>query len=175
MTPMGFPTTVALDPILVAKTWMITKGIGLTPKRDVRWIMVAVINRIEVTSSTNAADIPPTTMSVVTRRTGLDPTYRIRVLTRVSKKWFSSRYPTKIIIPIKKRMMSSPANSIRLEISRRPKTKRREIPINAKGSRNGQKRIVPKMTKKKMARDRTWVDENPMREERRLTPKMINT
>jgi hypothetical protein len=64
---------------------------------------------------------------------------------------------------------------MRLEISRSPKTKSREIPINAKGSRNGQKRIVPKMTKKKIARDRTWVDENPMREERRLTPRMTDT
>jgi len=114
-------------------------------------------------------------MSVIKRSMGLGPTYWIRALTKDSKKWFSSRYPTVIIIPIKKRMISSPANSMRWEISRSPKTKRSEIPINAKGSRNGQKRIVPKMTMKKMARDRTWVGENPTREERRLIPTMIDT
>jgi hypothetical protein len=152
---------------------MMTKGMGLTPKREVRWIIVAVIKRMEVTSSTNAAERAPTIMRVTTRRRGLGPIYRMRVFTSDSKKWFSSKYPTKIIIPIRKRMMSNPANSMRWGTSRRLKRRRRKISINEKESRNRQKRIVPKMTIKKMERERTWTLEKPTREERRLRPKMM--
>jgi hypothetical protein len=99
---------------------------------------------------------------------------RIRVLTSDSKKWFSSKYPTKIIIPIRKRMMSNPANSMRWGTSRRPKARRKKIPINENESRNRQKRIVPKMTIKKIERERTWVLEKPTRAERALKLIMIN-
>jgi hypothetical protein len=46
--------------------------------------------------------------------------------------------------------------------------------MRAKGSRNCQKKIVPKMTIKKMESDRTCWVENPAKEDSKLNPRMIN-
>ena len=65
-TPTGLPTTVALLPMFVAKTIIITKGIGLIFSFDVKCRTVAVINRMEVTSSTRAANIADMSINITT-------------------------------------------------------------------------------------------------------------
>jgi hypothetical protein len=129
---------------------------------------------MDVTSSTKAAERAPTAISTMMSKTGRGPTYRMRLLTNDSKNWFSSRNPTKIIIPIRKRIMSNPANSMRWGISRSPKVSRSEIPRSAKGNRNRQKRIVPKMTIKKIEMERTWEAVKPAREERPVMLRMMD-
>jgi hypothetical protein len=105
ITPTGLPTTVALLPMFVAKTSITTKGVGFTRYLEAQWIIVEVIKRMEVTSSTNAAKnadiniIEIISLSAFLKRGN-------SLLKRISKNLLSSRNPITIIIPIKKRMMS---------------------------------------------------------------------
>jgi Zn-dependent protease len=85
-TPTGLPTTVALLPIFVANTIIITNGMGFTFRRAVKCSTVAVMKSMDVTSSTSAANIPDISIRIIISFFGLLPTLFRIFSSRCSKK-----------------------------------------------------------------------------------------
>lgn len=169
MTPMGLPTTVALEPMFVANTSMIMKGMGSSPKRLVSCRVMALMKRIDVTSSTRAAERAAMAISEAMRTLARAGRRTNAFSTTTSKKRRSSKKPTMIIMPIKKRMISRLANSMRWGRSRTFVTSRAQMPTRAKAKRNRQKSRVPRMKPAKMAVARTCLMSQP----RAFVPKTI--
>jgi len=145
MTPMGFPTTVALLPMLVAKTVISSKGTSGSPNLAAKEIPVDIMKRIEVTSSTRAAE-----RAAIPRKTAISltapPLPRCRTLsTTTSKNRRSSRKPMTIIMQMRKTITSSEENSMNVGTSISLAAIRIETPTSAKASLNLQKRRVPPM------------------------------
>ena len=105
--------------------------------------MAATIKRIEVTSSTSAADTEAATIRTTMMRLGCGPTTSSRRSMTNSKKCRSSRKPMIVIIAMRKRMMSSPANSTRWGMSSSPRPMSSAMPRQAKARRKRQKKIAP--------------------------------
>jgi hypothetical protein len=147
--------------MLVVNTSMKMKGIGFTLARPRRFSIAAVMKRIDVTSSTSAAATAASTIMTTMIRRGCGPTIRSMRSITDSKKCSSSRKPITVIIAIRKRMMSNPANSMRCAISSSPVARSRKSPMQAKASRCFQKKIAPKRITQKAPTARICGSDSP--------------
>ncbi len=154
-------TTVALLPMLVAKTTMMRNGTGLSRNRRVTCRVTALMKRMEVTSSTRAAETAARTMRAVRSSAARRSRYPRPFSMTTSKKRRSSMKPMTIIMATRKRITSRLANSMRWGMSRTPVARSAVVPLKAKAKRNFQKSKVPTMNPAKTLVARTCAPVQP--------------
>jgi len=122
---------------------------------------MALMKRIDVTSSTRAAETNEMANSATISFFAEPPMYGSTFSSKASKKWLFSKYPMMIIIPTRNRMTSRLANSMRCGTSKRPLARRTAMPTKANAKRKGQKSKVPMIKLEKTATERTCGAERP--------------
>ncbi len=135
-TPIGLPTELIADPLLQAKTSMITNGAGVSLYLFVRCSMAPAMNRMAVTSPTSAEAREAKIIMVISSNCGRGPTVLTMAPTTCSKNRLSSRKPITRNVPMRNTSTSRLAAWVKRSTVSRLHAISRAIPPKAKASRN---------------------------------------
>ena len=155
--PTGLPSMVADDPILVAITAISTKGCGRSLRVSQTWKTSASTTTMELTSSTTDASTADSTHRMSEKLTPFIFRRLMMVWMTQVRKPRSLSTPTMIIMPTRKKMISSSV-ALRMVWSVMAwQAIRIATPMNAAATRRSQKKSVVEITPAKTASVICWV------------------